>query len=186
MIELPKFMHGEFISDVSLCDDLIDYYESNPSNYKKGTHHHLNNGPTIMTVMDTSNSVIEKFLVELQNGLKKYMELHPYSNMYASFNLVPFNIQHYKPNECYDSWHCERDGRKEENIKRHLVFILYCNTVNKDGGTEFLHQDYVSDPEKGKLIFWPSDWTFTHRGLKAPNEHKYIVTGWYEYKCQEK
>ena len=185
MIELPKFMSGRFISDVGLCDDLIGYYKNNPSKYLKKRHYHLSNGPTILNVADVDNPIVERFFVVLQNELENYIELYPYSNMYAGFNLVPFNIQHYKPNECYDSWHCERDGRKEETIKRHLAFMLYCNTIDEDGGTEFLHQDYVCNPEKGKLIFWPSDWTFTHSGLKAPKEDKYIVTGWYEYIYQE-
>ena len=182
---LPKFMSEGFVSDADLCDDLIRYYHDNPSKYPKERHYHLSNGPTIIKLADADDPVLERLVVVLQNELENYIELYPYSNMYAGFNLVPFNIQHYKPNECYDSWHCERDGRKEETIKRHLAFMLYCNTIDEDGGTEFLHQDYVCNPEKGKLIFWPSDWTFTHSGLKAPKEDKYIVTGWYEYIYQE-
>ena len=170
-----------FISDADLCDDLIEYYKDNPLKYSRQKHPHLSNGPSVITINDTSDPVLERLMVVLQNGLENYIELYPYSDMYSGFSLVPFNVQHYNPNESYDDWHCERDGRRVEHIKRHLAFMLYCNTINEGGGTEFLHQDYVCNPEKGKLIFWPSDWTFTHRGLAAPKEHKYIVTGWYEY-----
>ena len=25
------------------------------------------------------------------------------------------------------------------------------------------------------------DWTYTHKGQVAPNEDKYIITGWFDY-----
>ena len=59
--------------------------------------------------------------------------------------------------------------------------MLYCNDVEVDGETEFFHQKYKCKPKKGKLVIWPTDWTFTHRGIPAPNEEKYIVTGWFDY-----
>ena len=35
--------------------------------------------------------------------------------------------------------------------------------------------------EKGLTVIWPADWTFTHRGIKAKKEHKYIITGWINF-----
>ena len=36
--------------------------------------------------------------------------------------------------------------------------------------------------EKGLTVIWPSEWTFTHRGIKAVKEDKYIITGWYVFR----
>ena len=41
-------------------------------------------------------------------------------------------------------------------------------------------QKYNMKPEKGLLLFWPSDFTHTHRGNPPLKETKYIMTGWVE------
>jgi hypothetical protein len=49
------------------------------------------------------------------------------------------------------------------------------------GGTEFLHQELIVQPVKGKSLIWPVDWTHTHRGIPSPTQDKYILTGWFEF-----
>ena len=29
------------------------------------------------------------------------------------------------------------------------------------------------------MMFWPAYWTHPHKGIPAPKETKYIVTGWF-------
>lgn len=58
--------------------------------------------------------------------------------------------------------------------------MLYLNTVEDGGGTEFKYINRVEKAEKGKMLIWPSDFTHTHRGVISPSEEKYIMTGWYE------
>ena len=90
-------------------------------------------------------------------------------------------LQYYKPNEGgYFQWHCERNTGSYQDSTRILVWMMYCNTIENGGGTEFLHQDYTCKSEKGKIVIWPVDWTFTHRGVKTDQE-KMIVTGWYNF-----
>ena len=36
-------------------------------------------------------------------------------------------------------------------------------------------------PKKGLTVLWPTDWTYTHRGIASPSQLKYIITGWYSY-----
>ena len=59
---------------------------------------------------------------------------------------------------------------------RHLVFMTYLNDC--DAGTEFLFQDIKIQPKKGLTLIWPSDWTFTHRGIVSTTQEKFIATGW--------
>jgi prolyl 4-hydroxylase len=63
--------------------------------------------------------------------------------------------------------------------KRLFVFMLYLNTVNDKGGTEFKYYNHIEKAEAGKLLIWPPDFTHTHRGVVSPTEKKYIITGWY-------
>jgi len=62
-----------------------------------------------------------------------------------------------------------------------LVWMLYLNTVNDKGGTEFYHQDFVCNAEIGKMVIWPPYWTHLHRSQVSPSEMKYILTGWMAY-----
>ena len=57
--------------------------------------------------------------------------------------------------------------------------MVYLNTVNDKGGTEFKYLKHTENAEQGKLVIWPADWTGTHRGIVSPTEIKYIMTGWY-------
>jgi hypothetical protein len=59
--------------------------------------------------------------------------------------------------------------------------MMYLNTVEKEGGTEFKYYNHIEKAEKGKVVLWPTDFTHTHRGLVAPEEEKIIMTGWYVF-----
>jgi hypothetical protein len=59
--------------------------------------------------------------------------------------------------------------------------MVYLNTVNDGGHTEFYYQNHFEDPVQGKLVIWPSDWTHLHRGIVSETETKYILTGWFDH-----
>ena len=56
--------------------------------------------------------------------------------------------------------------------------MTYLNTVS-EGGTDFYHQEVTIEAIKGRTVFWPSDWTHTHKGQINYKEEKFIITGWY-------
>ena len=90
-----------------------------------------------------------------------------------------FNIQRYLPGEGFSSYHCERAGLKHSN--RMLVWMVYLNDVTDRGETEFYFQHHFETAQQGKLIIWPSDWMYLHRGIPSPTQTKYISTGWFTY-----
>jgi prolyl 4-hydroxylase len=97
-----------------------------------------------------------------------------------AFDISPvFNMQRYSPGEGFYGWHCERAGIRYSN--RVLVWMIYLNSVTDRGETQFLYQNHFEEPEAGKLVIWPSDWTYTHRGIPSPTETKYILTGWFTH-----
>ena len=129
-------------------------------------------------VMDRSN--LEKpyidYLKNLQKCLHEYMKKYPALNDYAEFGLnTDFNIQYYPPGGGFKVWHCERSCVSKPH--RVLVFMTYLNDV-KDGGTEFKYLNLKTPAKKGLTLFWPVDWTHTHKGQISMKQEKYIVTGW--------
>ena len=88
-----------------------------------------------------------------------------------------FNMQRYLPNEGFSGWHCERVGLKHSN--RILVWMVYLNDVTDGGETEFFYQKHWEEPKQGKLLIWPSDWPYLHKGVSSPTQTKYVLTGWF-------
>ena len=81
----------------------------------------------------------------------------------------------------YD-WHTEQGMSKNVDITaRFMVWMIYLNTVEKGGKTEFKYQEKAVKPEAGTLVIWPAGYTHVHRAAPDLEEDKYIATGWYVF-----
>ena len=67
------------------------------------------------------------------------------------------------------------------SARRFLVFFVYLNDVAEGGGTEFPDLDLTISPECGKLLVFPSIWTFLHRGNIPISNDKYILGSYKHY-----
>ena len=188
MIEfnLPKrsFIGGWFI-DKKVCDDLVKFF-NNTDQKGPGEVYYFgkpvikkDRKDSIETSFDSEANVKEwtNYKIELQKVLNLYLKKYPDANNVAKFRIEEgANLQHYKPNAGYYSWHAERQGISD----RHLVFMTYLNDVD-EGGTEFKNQKIKLPAKKGLTTIWPTDWTHTHRGVISKTQDKYIITGWFNY-----
>ena len=183
-----NFIESFYLNDLSICDGIIDYYNKS-SNKTPGI---IGNGfdSTYKKSLDISvhprelleNEVFQKYYHELRLMAQKYMETYEHSERCADWGIhTNFNIQYYKPGDCFGEFHSERTSGKYPIVSRHLVFMTYLNDVHVGGGTEFLYQKMCCLPRKGLTLIWPVDWTHTHRGIVAPEQEKYILTGWFNY-----
>lgn len=76
-------------------------------------------------------------------------------------------------------WHTEQ-GNGPGYGNRFMVWMIYLNTVNDGGKTEFRFFDSVK-PVAGTLVYWPASYTHVHRAAPDLNEEKWIATGWFKY-----
>jgi hypothetical protein len=184
------FIHSEYIKDLSLCDDIINFHK-NSDKKCQGVMLGPNGAPTIMKEIKESTDVrlnddAELFFryisLNLKPVLKSYVDKFPWCAAFSKFGMKnSTTIQHYKPSEAYHAWHTERFTSQEPAASRHLVFMTYLNDVDDGGETEFFHQQLKVVPRKGLTLIWPADWTYVHRGIPSPTQEKYIVTGWYNF-----
>ena len=114
---------------------------------------------------------------ELVNVLKKYHNKHKFLNRHGTEVPSQFHLQKYIPGECYSIEHME-NGIHEDDCKRILGWMIYLNDIKQGGGTRWPQQNFTSKAREGDLYIWPSGWTHSHHGIIAPNEIKYIATGW--------
>ena len=183
--KLNNFISGWYINKDSLCDNLINYFETNPNKFKgklgsEGKVKISEKDSTDLSIKDFQVPIIKEYLTHLYFVIKEYQKKYIYSNIgQGCWSLRPFNIQRYLPNEGFHIWHTERNN--VGNSLRHLTFMTYLNNVNDNGETEFFYQQLKIKPEKGLTLIWGTDWTFTHRGIPSKTETKYITTGHYHY-----
>jgi hypothetical protein len=177
----------------SLCKSFIDTFEASPEKQpgvlygptqnssdtgKKSTDITFHPGylehPTWGPLLSQLIPIIEK-------GQSDYISRHELAmSKLDPFRLHShFNMQRYNPGEGFSMWHCERGSIGFLN--RVLVWAVYLNTVEDRGETEFLYQHHFELAEEGKLLIWPADWMYLHRGVPSPTQVKYILTGWFTH-----
>jgi len=120
---------------------------------------------------------------KLFSGIDSWKKRYPYldSMIYRWKLYSPANIQSYEPNQYYNAVHCEHTPNDIDSLKRIGVWMIYLNTIKEGGGTEFRQQKVNLKARQGDFYIWTSSWTHPHKGILAPNESKYILTGWINY-----
>jgi len=155
------------------CNGIIDFFERSEQeeNYRGyvGVYQNLNT---------SQNLFIKNILTEnIENYIKKHKFL---KTLYVPWGVsTPFHIQKYLPKNSYAAEHMEH-GCHSDDCKRILAWMFYLNDIKRAGGTCWPQQNFISKPRAGDLYIWPAGWTHSHHGISAPNETKYIITGWFE------
>ena len=155
----------------------FDVYDTKKNIYRKDERDCDTVGLTFTKpIYEPSNHILGQ---TLHKYTPKYIEMCPELNQSGMFALFyGFNIQRYKPNQCYWKPHCENDG---DNLDRLLAWTFYLNTVTDGGGTRYTQYDRTVDAVEGRLVIWPAYWTHFHHGVVSKTQTKYIATGWFTY-----
>lgn len=120
-------------------------------------------------------------LEPLHKAIDKYKELYPSINNYVNkWHLYNHcQLMRYEPGNYYSHEHCENDGQHgRDSFNRLVAWMIFLNNIKEGGGTYFTQQKFVAKPREGDLYMWPAYWTHMHKGIVAPKEYKYIITGW--------
>jgi hypothetical protein len=194
-----NFIH-EFSNSIPdiLCDKIIDMYEKSsdkfPGQILRGIIKDIKNTNDIAIPKNHVWEKINSFLYkELMSKLKEYINhITPEKeiNMNISGNEYTFSyfnhqdlfsegflIQKYDKNVGKFLYHNDFAIHENKEAIRVLTFLWYLNNVEEGGETEFWG-NYAVKPEKGKLLLFPTTWTYPHSGKIPISNDKYIITGW--------
>ena len=185
----PHFIGSWMIEPISICQDLINYFEHNLAKQKKGTTAgglNLNTKDSIdimikpKEIIFPGNEAFKEYFDKLFECYKSYIEEWPFVKEIAQkLEVGSFNIQRYKSGQHFKKIHTERSGL--DSLHRVFAFMTYLNDVKEGGSTYFTHYDLEIQPQKGLTLIWPAEWTHAHRGNILKEGSKYIITGWISF-----
>lgn len=110
---------------------------------------------------------------------REYLDRFSVLQDYQQHTIYTYKVQRTYPGGGYHIWHSE-DGVKAMS-ERIGVYILYLNDVEEGGETEFLYQSMRVPARKGRLVIFPPNYPWAHRGNPPLSGVKYIMTGWIEF-----
>jgi hypothetical protein len=173
--------------DVDLCQHLIQKYEL--ESFKSlattigGYSNVLQATEVNITSLDSWKDEDDKLFKTLNKSLDQYRVFLKEELMidFTADMLVDsgYKIKRYNGDDGdHFDWHQDycSDDSYGKGASRFISYIWYLNDV--DGGeTEFIN-GYKIIPRAGKLVFFPSTWTYVHRGNSPPSgTQKYICSG---------
>lgn len=185
----PHFIGAWHLRDRTLCERIIDFFESRPDlqgagQYASGHNPQFKNSVDInINPRDLelpSHAALADYMRELLELYRDYLETWPFlATFLREVDIGDFNIQRYTPGGHFALEHSERTGMA--GLHRVLVFMTYLNDVEAGGCTRFTHYGLDVRPERGKTLIWPAEWTHAHVGQVVEAGVKYIVTGWMHF-----
>ena len=174
---------------VDFCNRVIDKFEKSDLKFKGTTSIRFDNPikkSTDMRIHDEPEWVEEEkyFNDMIRKAMKKYENFilkmdvddrvkKDITEALMKTYIHPPQIQRTEPGQFYH-WH--HDESAPPNWKM-FTYIIYLNNVEKDsGGTTEFSCGKTVQPKAGKIIFFPSTWTYFHRGKTLEKGVKYIAT----------
>tara|TARA_B100000676_G_C18078867_1_gene849700 strand:- start:1281 stop:1922 length:642 start_codon:yes stop_codon:yes gene_type:complete len=187
----PHFIGAWTMEPLSICDELIDYFETNKNLQKKGETGDGNNLNTKdstdikfkpQNIKLPGNEVFEKYFQNLFYCYQDYVTEWPFLETFIEkLQIGSFNLQRYQRGQHFKKLHTERSSL--DSLHRIFAWMTYLNDVKEaDGGsTFFCHYDLEVQPKKGLTLIWPAEWTHAHKGNVLKFGNKYIITGWMNF-----
>ena len=185
----PHFIGSWNIEQNALCDELVSFFAAHEEKQEPGQ----SDGGVNLEAKNSTDITVNPRDLELPEykSVKEYMDC-----LYACYvdylkefpflastmprtDIGSFNIQKYLPGGHFKLPHSERTSI--ENSFSVLAFMTYLNDVEDGGSTTFVHQNMEIQPERGKTLIWPAEWTHAHLGNIVNSGEKYIITGWMHF-----
>jgi|TARA_B110000483_G_scaffold106931_1_gene130495 prolyl 4-hydroxylase len=185
----PNFIGAWSMEPLSVCDDLIHYFETHKEDQNIG-HTASGRNLDIKDRVDISitpkqinlpgNEVFNTYINSLFECYKDYLVEWPFlKSMGENIEIGAFNLGRYTKGQHFQGLHTERSGL--DTLHRLFAWMTYLNDVEEGGETFFSHYGIKIKPKKGLTIIWPSEWTHAHKGNVLLEGEKYMITGWMNF-----
>ena len=186
----PSFIGCWMLEDLSICNDLIEFFERNKVSQKPGVTasekiNESNKKSTDIRIVpidlkEEKFCVVSTYIEYLKICYLDYLEQWGFLKSFLpGIHIGAFNIQKYDEGDHFRRLHSERTSLN--SLHRILAWMTYLNDVPESGETEFPMFGLKVKPETGKTLIWPAEWTHAHLGSVVKKGTKYIITGWMHF-----
>jgi hypothetical protein len=196
---MKKIEHNNFVGiydnyfNEDYCQSLIDHFEwcrkvnktyQRMDDEKSKSDEATNLNPVTVEEINFMHPNIQGYISDFNTVFwdecyTDYRTAYSSLNDYQSHTIYTYKIQKTLPGQGYHLWHSE-DGSVGHS-RRIGTYILYLNDVEEGGETEFLYLSKRIAPKAGRLLIFPPNYPWTHRGNPPLSGVKYIMTGWIEF-----
>ena len=176
----------EDVFPVSFCNRVIEKFEKSDlkfkgveggyTTFKKSTDVRIYDEPEWVEEEKYFHDTIRKAMKNYETFLLKMDvddEVKKEMSIFLTTSYIhPPQIQRTEPGQYYH-WHQDQTYLTGQIF----TYIIYLNDVEKDsGGTTDFSCGKIIQPKAGKIIFFPTTWTYFHRGKTLEKGVKYIAT----------
>lgn len=187
--EFCKKVIDKFEKDDRKHDGHIGSGQNQNSNVKKSTDLLISELPD----WESLDSYVHRIMTsEIKDYLDFFMD-STQNKQRSDIIDTGYQIQRTKKGEYY-TWHTddqyaviadtyERETKSADYERRLFTYILYLNQGFEGGSTEIVcgpSEDDIIEvvPKTGKLLFFPANNLYVHRGVEVTKGTKYLMTGW--------
>jgi hypothetical protein len=102
----------------------------------------------------------------------------PYLMTPQVWSMEGIRVKSYEPNVHEFRLHVDQGNR--DSACRFIACLIYLN--NNEAGTEFPQEQFTVSAEQGRMVLFPPNWQFPHRGLMPTIDTKYILSTYLHFK----
>lgn len=177
---LDDCIFEKILIEDDVCNDLLIWFVQNK---------HLQHKAMMKNIKTDENHVDENQKLAIQSWADEYSfglikeaidkSLFSYQSNIGypkDYDLISkdYNVRFYPKGKGLFNNHI--DTGTKQTFDRVLAFILYLNNVEVGGETEFIHTGKKIKPAKGKVLIFPCNYLFPHRGNIPISDDKYIAS----------
>lgn len=184
----PSVKYNNFIyvyDDVlssDTCDQMRQEFEKSPDIYEgitgSGKSDKKQNHELYINPKHHNWKILDQQLYKIFSSYSKdYFSCFDWLNF--NYRDVGYFIKKYRRSHDYFRTHVDASALK--NSARILSAIIYLNTVEQGGETEFTNLNIKVQPKTGRLLFFPPMWMYPHRAIMPVSADKYTVNTFFTF-----
>lgn len=170
-----------------LCQKAIDLFEADPgqkpSEVNLRGRSKISSARTGMRLKPTAapwRPIIDGMAPAFIDTMRSYVAKHEGLQYIANSEELVFVgpvLERVQPGQGFN-WHVDHTSATWQRV---VAGLLYLNTVDDGGNTEFADQKLLVKCEAGKIVLFPPFWTHFHRGVTPASQAKYVMGYFWQY-----
>ena len=116
-----------------------------------------------------------KIFFEFSQAIYVAAKVYARENNFGFSHMEGVNILEYGEGDGFFDLHADSGP----NFPRSMSALLYLNDVEQGGETWFDKFELMVKPEKGKLVLFPANYSYTHQALQPISGKKYVAVTWF-------